>query len=133
MGELVARYFQGAPLPVDVLVPVPLHPRRQRVRGYNQSMLLARELSSRLDLPVAAGALIRRVNTPPQAKAAEAGARRRNMAGAFDCRPGALDGRRVLLVDDVTTTGATLDACARALLPKGGAASVWGLTFARED
>jgi ComF family protein len=133
MGELIARYLQDAALPIDVLVPVPLHPRRQRARGYNQSILLAREVSRRLDLPLAAKALVRRVNTPPQAKAAEAGARRRNVAGAFDCRPGALTGRRALLVDDVTTTGATLDACGRALLSKGGASSVWAITFARED
>jgi len=133
MGGLMARHLQSAPLPVDVLVAVPLHPRRQRVRGYNQSMLLAREVSRRLDLPLIAGALIRRVNTPPQAKATEAGARRRNVAAAFDCRPKALAGQSVLLIGDVTTTGATLDACARALLSNGGASSVWGLTFARED
>ena len=133
MGELMARYLQGAPLTGDVLVPVPLHSRRQRTRGYNQSFLLAREISRRLGLPLAAGALLRRRDTPPQARAVEADARRRNVAGAFDCRPGALAGRRVLLVDDVTTTGATLDACARVLLTPGGASSVWALTFARED
>jgi ComF family protein len=133
MGELMARYLQEAPLTADVLVPVPLHPHRQRTRGYNQSLLLAREVSRRLGLPMAAGALLRRRDTPPQARAAEADARRRNVAGAFACRPGAVAGRRVLLVDDVTTTGATLDACARALLAQGGASSVWALTFARED
>jgi len=133
MGELMARYLLGESLLADVLVPVPLHPRRQRVRGYNQSFLLAREVSRRLDLPLAAGALVRRRDTPPQARAVEADARRRNVAGAFDCRPGAVAGRRVLLVDDVTTTGATLDACARVLLAEGGASSVWALTFARED
>jgi ComF family protein len=133
MGELMARYLQDTPLPADVLVPVPLHPRRQRARGYNQSLLLAREVSRRLDLPLAAEALVRRRDTPPQARAVEADDRRLNVAGAFDCRPGAVAGRRVLLVDDVTTTGATLDACARALLAQGGASSVWALTFARED
>ena len=133
MGELMARYLLGTPLPADVLVPVPLHPRRQRTRGYNQSLLLAREVSRRLDLPLAAEALVRRRDTPPQARTVEADARRRNVAGAFDCRPGAVAGRHVLLVDDVTTTGATLDACARALLAQGGASSVWALTFARED
>jgi ComF family protein len=133
MGELMARYLLGTPPLADVLVPVPLHPRRQRARGYNQSLLLAREVSRRLDLPLAAGALMRRRDTAPQAKAAEADARRRNVAGAFDCRTGAAAGRRVLLVDDVTTTGATLDACARVLLAQGGASSVWALTFARED
>ena len=133
MGELMARYLLGAPLPADMLVPVPLHPRRQRARGYNQSLLLAREVSRRLDLPLATEALFRRRDTPPQARAVEADARRRNVADAFDCRSGAVAGRRVLLVDDVTTTGATLDACARVLLAEGGASSVWALTFARED
>jgi ComF family protein len=133
MGDLMARYLLDTPLPADVLVPVPLHPRRQRARGYNQSLLLAREVSQRLDLPLAAGAVVRRRDTPPQARAAEADARRRNVAGAFDGRPGAVAGRRVLLVDDVTTTGATLDACARALLAQGVASSVCALTFARED
>lgn len=133
MGELMARYLRGGSLPADLLAPVPLHPHRQRARGYNQSFLLAREVSRRLDLPLAAAALVRRNDTPPQARASEADARRRNVAGAFDCRPGAVAGRRVLVVDDVTTTGATLDACARALLAKGGASSVWALTFARED
>ena len=133
MGELMARCLKSALPPLDVIVPVPLHPRRQRVRGYNQSLLLAREVSRRLEFPLTAGALLRRVNTPPQAKAAGAGARRRNVAGAFEARPGAVAGRRVLLVDDVTTTGATLDACARVLLAEGGASAVWGLTFARED
>jgi ComF family protein len=133
MGELMARYLRDNSLPADVLAPVPLHPRRQRARGYNQSFLLAREVSRRLDLPLAAATLVRRSDTPPQARTAGGEARRRNVAGAFDCRPGAVAGRRVLLVDDVTTTGATLDACARALLAKGGASSVWALTFARED
>jgi ComF family protein len=133
MGELMARYLQGTPLMADVLVPVPLHPRRQRTRGYNQSFLLAQQVSRRLGLPLAAASLVRRRDTPPQARAAEADARRRNVAGAFDCRPGNVAGRRVLLVDDVTTTGATLDACARVLLTQGGASSVWALTFARED
>lgn len=133
MGQLMARSLGGMPAPINVVVPVPLHPRRQRARGYNQALLLAGEVSRRLDVPLVAGALARRVNTPPQAKAAGAGARRRNVAGAFEGRPGAVAGQRVLLVDDVTTTGATLDACARVLLSSGGASAVWGLTFARED
>lgn len=133
MGELLAEDLRDAFLPIEALVPVPLHPRRQRVRGYNQSTLLAREISRHLDLPLVPTALVRRRDTPPQARAAEAGARRRNVADAFDCRPGVVAGRRVLLVDDVTTTGATLDACARALLAEGGATGVWALTFARED
>ena len=133
MGELMAQYLQGVTLPAEVLVPVPLHARRQRVRGYNQSTLLAREMSRRLDLPLAAQALVRRRDTPPQARTAGGDARRRNVAEAFACAPGVVSGRRVLLVDDVTTTGATLDACARVLLAEGGASGVSALTFARED
>lgn len=133
MGELMACYLRDTALPVEVVVPVPLHPRRQRLRGYNQSTLLAREVSRRLGLPLASEALVRRRHTLPQAKALEAVARRQNVAGAFDCPPGVAAGRPALLVDDVTTTGATLDACARVLLAEGGASAVWALTFARED
>ena len=133
MGGLMAGYLRDAALPGEVLVPVPLHPRRQRLRGYNQSALLAGEVSRCLGLPLVAQALVRRRDTPPQAKTLEAGARRHNVAGAFDCPRGVAAGQRVLLVDDVTTTGATLDACARALLAEGGAHGVWALTFARED
>jgi len=76
--------------------------------------------------------LARRRDTPPQARSVDAEARRRNVAGAFVGERRRVEGRHVLLVDDVMTTGATLDACAQAL-HQAGAASVWALTFARED
>ena len=116
----------------DVAIPVPLSGRRRRERGYNQAEVLARALGRALDLPVWPRALARERHTPPQARSSDADARRRNVLGAFACREGAVAGRRVLLVDDVTTTGATIDACAHALR-RGGARSVWALTFARED
>ena len=127
LADYLARY----PLPGDVLVPVPLHPRRLRERGYNQSALLARELGKVTGLPVSDNVLVRTVNTSPQARAASVAARRRNVAGSFASRDRQLEGLSVLLIDDVATTGSTLNDCARAL-KAGGAVSVWGLTLARE-
>jgi ComF family protein len=113
-----------------VLVPVPLCPARERERGYNQSALLARELSRRSGLRSEAGVLVRRGNAPPQSTL-EAAARARNVRGAFAVRrPGPVRGRAVLLVDDVYTTGATLKECAKALL-RAGASDVRGITLAR--
>jgi ComF family protein len=133
MAQLMARYvLEKEPIEADLLVAVPLHGRRQRLRGYNQSALLARELSRLCGLPLAERGLARRRNTPPQARSADAEARKRSVSGAFVADRRWVEGRRVLLVDDVMTTGATLDACAQALR-QAGAASVWALTFARED
>jgi len=132
MGEILAAYLKAEALPVDLVVPVPLFGRRQRLRGYNQSALLGREVGRLRGLPVAEGGLARRRDTAPQARSVDAEARRRNVAGAFVADRQRVEGRRLLLIDDVMTTGATLDACAQALR-QAGAASVWALTFARED
>jgi len=130
LAELLAHYWEREPLPARVLVPVPLSPQRQRERGYNQAALLARELSRRLGLPLAEG-LLRRIRAgPPQARSVDVEERRHNVLGAFVADPqGAADGH-FLLIDDVMTSGATLNACAQALR-EAGAASVWALTFAR--
>ena len=117
--------------PVQAIVPVPLSGQRQRLRGYNQSELLAREVSRLTGLPLAMRALARRRSTPPQARIADEAARRQNVAGAFTPGPVAVKGG-VLLIDDVLTTGATLDACAR-VLAEAGSGPVFALTFARED
>jgi len=132
MAEVMAGYLEAEALPVDLVVPVPLFGRRQRLRGYNQSALLAREVARLAGLPLGERGLTRRRDTPPQARSVDAEARRRNVAGAFAADKRRVEGRRVLLIDDVMTTGATLDACAQALR-QAGAASVWALTFARED
>ena len=116
--------------PHAVLVPVPLHPRRRRERGFNQSELLARELARRTGAVVAPAALVRRADTAPQT-GLSASARRANVKGAFAVRQRArIAGRSIVLIDDVFTTGATAQACARALR-EAGAADVRLLTMAR--
>ena len=133
MAQLMARYVEEEEaIEADLVVAVPLYARRQRLRGYNQSALLARELSRLCGLPLAERGLARRRNTPPQARSTDAEARKRNVADAFIADGRWVEGRRVLLIDDVMTTGATVDACARAL-HEAGAGSVWTLSFARED
>lgn len=131
LARLLAEYLGSKPLPADVLVPVPLHPRRLRERGYNQSGLLARELCRLTGLPVEEDELLRLRNSRAQVGARDSDERRSNVLGAFGYRSEKLRGRRVLLIDDVCTTGATLNSCAVAL-KKGGAVSVWGLVLARE-
>ena len=117
---LASLIIDRLPVPRDaVLVPVPLHPARLRQRRYNQSALLARAVARRNGLPLLLRGLVRRLPTPPQA-ALGAAQRRANLAGAFVVpKPVAVAGRHVVLVDDVITTGATADACARALLEAG--------------
>jgi ComF family protein len=103
----------------DVIVPVPLHPRRRRERGFNQAEVLAQELARGVGRPCAPAALVRRKDTAPQT-GLTAAARRRNVAGAFAVRRQVqVAGRVVALVDDVLTTGATVQACAHALLEAG--------------
>ena len=131
LAQLLAEYFEARPLPVEIIMPVPLHSRRLRERGYNQSGLLARELGRLIDLPVVEDSLLRLRDTPAQVKAPDAEIRRKNVLGVFACRNGGLEGENVLLIDDVCTTGATLDSCAIAL-SRAGVGSVWGLTLARE-
>jgi ComF family protein len=124
----LAATWQLHRLAADLIVPVPLHAARERERGYNQSALLARQLSAAVDAPVAPAALVRTVHTRPQVGLTQE-QRRANIAGAFSCGHSVTD-LRVVLVDDVCTTGSTLEACA-AELRAAGAAAVWGLTVAR--
>ena len=131
LAGLLMEYLTTSPLPGEVILPVPMHRKRLRERGYNQSGLLARELGRLTGLPVIDDCLIRRRHTPPQTSTPTAEARWGNIADAFACGDGRLDGRRVLLIDDVSTSGATLNSCAAAL-KAAGATSVWGLVLAKD-
>lgn len=120
--------FNRLSWPVDLIVPVPLHAARERERGYNQAEKLARDLSHGVGVPVS-NALVRRRFTRPQVGLGAA-ERVENVNLAFAAR-GALEGQSVLLIDDVLTTGATLNDCARAC-SAAGAKLVWGLTLAAD-
>ena len=114
----------------DLALPVPLHRNRRRQRGFNQAELLATEVARWRKIPLGVKDCVRVRDTPPQTglRAAE---RRKNVAGAFDVpQPERVRGRRVLLIDDVLTTGATASACAQALR-KAGAKGIWVATLAR--
>lgn len=128
LGALVVRAAGSLPRP-DVVVPVPLHPRRLRARGYNQSAFLARELAAALDVPLAVEALRR---TEDVAKGSVLGRKERaKVARGTVEATGPLSGY-VLLVDDVLTTGATAEACALAL-SRAGAEHVSVVTVARAE
>ena len=131
LAKLLNDYLATNPVPGEILVPVPLHRKRLRERGYNQSHLLAKELGKLLKLPVIDDHLIRKRFAHPQTKTTTVYERRSNVVNAFICRDHRLKDKQVLLIDDVSTSGATLDACAAAL-KAGGATSVWGLVLARE-
>lgn len=130
LGHLLRGLVREAAPVVDVVIPVPLHPRRLAERGYNQAALLARAVARELDVPLAARALVRLRDTPKQATLGRA-ARLTNVERAFAVRtPRAVKGKRVLLVDDVATTGATLSVC-REVLFEAGAQEVVVLCLAR--
>jgi ComF family protein len=119
----------GMALEADVIVPVPLHKIRRRERGSNQAELLSERLAKQLKLPHQSILLVRK-RPHPDKHLLTSNERWEAVRGAFATRPGSqVDKQRVLLVDDVMTTGATLDACAKALRD-AGASSVLGLTVA---
>ena len=129
LGELMAGSLAVQLPPAEMVVAVPLHQSRLRSRGYNQSELLAAHLRRRVGLPCPPGELIRIRATPPQV-GLDRLRRRLNVAGAFSYAGPDLGGTPVLLVDDVATTCATLDACAAALRA-AGAGQVSAVTLAR--
>ncbi len=130
LGNIMVDYINGRQLRAQYLIPVPLHVERQKMRGYNQSALLAQIISRATGVPIVNDALVRHRHTLPQVTL-NASQRWANVANAFIVKkPELVAGKRFLLIDDVTTTGATLRACAQALKEKG-ASSVWGFTLAR--
>lgn len=132
LGDLLAEISLpevpgGAP---RLLIPVPLHRRRERERGFNQALLLARSVGQAWGIPVCPDVLARIVATPPQTELT-ATARRSNVRSAFALRrPELVAGRHAVLVDDIFTTGSTASACARCLR-EGGASTIGVLTVAR--
>lgn len=129
LSAILEQYLKDHPLKARLLVPVPLHSNRLRDRGYNQAALLASELSARSGREVLLDRLFRERDTAPQVEL-PGDRRRSNVDGAFRWRGEDLKGENVLLVDDVSTTGATLSACAQAL-KLAGSGSIWGLVLAR--
>jgi ComF family protein len=129
--ELLDIAYAGWDLPApDLIVPVPLHPKRLRQRGFNQSGLLAGEFSRRIKVPVSFDIVVRKKQTQPQTRL-KRGERLKNVKGAFEISGAErIRGRRILLIDDVFTTGTTLSECAKTL-KKGGATEVYAITITR--
>lgn len=130
LAELVLESIRVRPLAPQLVVPVPIGPLRRKQRGYNQSELLATQIGSTLNVPVQAA--LDRVREGRSQVGLSLRDRRENVRGAFALHPAAeVSGKRILLIDDVMTTGATLDACAR-VLKTAGAVSVVASPVARE-
>jgi ComF family protein len=129
LAELMINRLSSLPA-IDLLMPVPLHPARLRVREFNQSLLLADRIGAHVKRPVSCTNLIRSAPSPPQTTLSRKG-RLKNLRGAFRLQePHLVQGKRILLIDDVFTTGATVNECAKTLR-KGGSGDVFVLTLAR--
>jgi len=131
LGTLLAQAYLNYGMRADMMVSVPLHSERQRKRGYNHAQLLASVCASRVNVPLRDDVLVRSRATAAQV-GLRAYERQQNVQGAFLATPTTREvyGRRIIIIDDVCTTGATLEACATALF-NAGAYSVWGLVLAR--
>jgi competence protein ComFC len=132
LARLMLAALQREPVnSANLIIPVPLHPGRERERGFNQAVLLARELSRLSHLPLDEHSVVRRVQTGRHRAGMDSRARRESVAEAFAVRdPDAIAAKRVLLIDDVFTTGATVSSCA-AVLKDAGAEAVFVLSVAR--
>ena len=131
LAELLMEYVEENQIIGDIIIPVPLHKGRIKRRGYNQASLISHDLSKLTDIPVVDGCLVRIKEAKPQVDTESVVERWNNVASAFSCVDDRVAGKRILIIDDVCTTGATMESCACAL-KEGGASSVWGLSVARE-
>lgn len=133
LGLLLAQAYRHFGIATDALLPVPLHSERLTQRGYNHAALLAEVCARHLGVPLYKDMLVRHRATRSQVGLGPS-ERRRNVQDAFLCSPsfarGQLRGRTLVIIDDVCTSGATLEACAAPLFA-AGARAVWGLTLAR--
>ena len=133
LGLLLAQAYRRYGMQADMLIPVPLHSERQKQRGFNHASLLAEVCSANLGVPMNDNILLRHRATVAQVDL-HPRERYQNVAGAFACASvsasGAIYGRRIVLIDDVSTTSATLEACATPLFA-AGAKEIWGLVLAR--
>jgi ComF family protein len=133
LGQLLAQAYLTYGMRTDAVLPEPLHSERQQKRGYNHAYLLAAACANHIGIPLYNNILVRHRATSAQV-GLNSGDRRQNVAGAFLCTPAfathVLYGRTLLIIDDVYTTGATLEACAAPLFA-AGARAVWGLVLAR--
>lgn len=131
LAKILYDYITYNKLEYEVIIPVPLHKKRLRHRGYNQSLLIARELGKLANNDVLTDVLFRVKEGVSQARTTGVQQRVKNVKDAFSCNEHSIKNCKVILIDDVCTSGATLESCARAL-KAAGAESVWGLTIARE-
>jgi len=116
----------------SVLIPVPLDKKKLKIRGYNQSEELAKELSNILQIPVISDVLIKIKSTKPQMELSKE-QREKNLEGVFEIKnPEKFSGKKIFLVDDVYTTGSTMQECAKTL-KENGIKTVWGIVIAREE
>ena len=138
LGIILVKCFEQSSLPIpEIIIPIPLHPHRLRWRGFNQSKLIANHLGKKLlanfEIPVGIDILIRKRYTQPQKSISNHSDRNANISGAFSvAKTEAIKGKRILIIDDVATTGATLFECAK-MLKQAGAKSVHALVLARQQ
>jgi competence protein ComFC len=133
LGETFSKYlltlFEILAWEVDFILPVPLSPSRKAERGYNQASMLARPLALATGIEYQPGAL-KKVRETPSQVGLTMSQRRENVCNAFEARMSIVSGKRILLVDDICTSGATIDSCSRALI-ECGAKEVFAITLAR--
>lgn len=137
LGKIITKTFLKSSLKIpDAIIPIPLHPKRLRWRGFNQSELLCRHISKNispnLNIEISTTALIRNKNTLSQMKIKNFKQRKLNLKNAFKVfRKSSIKNKRILIVDDISTTGSTIFECAK-VLKKSGAKEVYGIVLARK-
>lgn len=135
-AQLMIKYFEKKILPAflaisPIVLPVPLHPRRLNWRGFNQSEIIAQKIAEHFNWPCDPHLIKRIKNLKPQADIKDKKTRRKNVSGIFTCANSeTVNNQQVILIDDISTTGSTLDDCARAL-KSAGAKEVIGFVLAR--